>query len=149
MATDEELKMLTALLFSETKDLDDAHGIANVVTNRMGNPERFGEGLAGVVTNPDQFTGYGGDEWKKVVNGTMTAEEEKIYKRMLPIARRALTGELEDVTGGADHYYNPKISDPKWGKLKDAKSVKQWENYYPQTFKTGSHSYHKETLRKK
>ena len=146
---DNRVNNLATLMFSETKDLNDAHGIANVVTTRMKSPNRFGEGLQGVITMPDQFSGYNGDEWNKVVNGTLTEDEEKIFKNMLPIARRALTGELEDITGGADHYYNPKLAEPTWGNLQNPESVKQWENFYPQTYSNDSHSYHKETLKTK
>lgn len=128
-----EALLLATLLFSETKDLDDAKSIANVVMNRLKRPERFGATLEDVVYSPYQFSGVGGNEWNKVVNNKfMNKDEEDIFKNFLSISHQAITGKLEDVTGGADHYFNPKLANPSW-----AKKMKK-------TYKTDFHSYFKE-----
>jgi spore germination cell wall hydrolase CwlJ-like protein len=128
----DDTTLLANLLFSETKDLKDAEGIANVVLNRMKRPERFGVTLQDVVFAPYQFSGVNSGEWQKVTTGNLTKDEEKIYKQFLRISGLALKGKLSDSTNGADHYVNLKLSKPSWAKV------------YPQTVKIGSHTYFKE-----
>ncbi len=123
---------LANTLFSETKDLDDAKGIANVIVNRTKRPERFGGTIEEVVYAPYQFSGVGSNEWNKAANNKLTEKEATIYKQMLSIAHQAVTGKLEDTTGGADHYANLKISNPKFARV------------YPKTTQIGQHTYFKE-----
>ena len=78
----------------------------------------------------------------------MTEEEQKFFKKALQIIKGYESGLIEDPTGGADHYYNPKLANPSWGKLTDEEKVGVGYNYYPETYKTSGHSYRKETLRK-
>ncbi len=131
-------QLLAAVLFSETKDLKDAEGIANVVINRSMKPNRFGKTLEEVIYTPSQFSGVGTAEWNKAVNQKfVNKKEENIYKDMLSIAYRARSGKLSDVTNGADHYVNLKLAHPKWADLYDEKA------------KIGEHTYFKETIIKK
>jgi hypothetical protein len=44
-----QAQLLATLLFSETKDPEDARGIANVVNHRMARPERFGGSMEEVI----------------------------------------------------------------------------------------------------
>lgn len=120
------------LLFSETKDSKDATGIANVVLNRMKRPERFGESFEDVIYAPKQFSGVNTPEWNKAANKKFTEKEAEIYKDMLRIANMALKGNLEDTTGGADHYVNLSIAQPKFSKV------------YSKTGKIGEHTYYSE-----
>ena len=127
-----EVEILANILFSETKDIEDAKHIANVVLNRTKRPERFGSTIEEVVFAPNQFSGIGGNEWNKAVNKKFTPEEEEIYKQFQQVSYLAVTGKLEDKTEGADHYFNPKLAKPKWA----AKMKK--------TVQTKSHAYYKE-----
>ena len=54
-----EVDLFATLLFSETKNVKDAEGIANVVLNRMKRPQRFGGTLEDVVFAPTLFSGVG------------------------------------------------------------------------------------------
>ena len=133
-----EVALLANVLFSETKDVNDAQGIANVIMNRLKRPERFGDTLDKVVFAPSQFSGVGTNEWNKAVSRKFkNSKEENIYKSFVSIASRALKGQLEDNTGGADHYANLKISNPSWAKV------------YKNTAKIGEHSYFSEALTKR
>ena len=127
-----DAQTLAFALFSETKDIEDAKNIANVIINRTKRPNRFGSTIEEVIYKPHQFSGVGGNEWNKVVNGKLTEKEEEIYKQMIQVAYQAVMGKLEDKTDGADHYFNPKIVKPKWA----AKMTKTTENK--------NHSYYKE-----
>ncbi len=124
--------LVAQTLFSETKDLEDAKGIANVIVNRTKRPNRFGATVEDVIMSPKQFSGVGSNEWNKVTSGKLNKEEAELFKQFLSIANSAVKGTLEDNTGGADHYYNPKISKPSWGKV------------YPQTYINKYHRYLKE-----
>jgi spore germination cell wall hydrolase CwlJ-like protein len=129
--------LLASVLFSETKDLEDAKGIANVIKNRMSRPERFGGTLEEVVLASYQFSGVGTEEFNKAANLKFKDKnEEKIFKQFLSVASSMTKGGLEDNTNGADHYVNLKISRPKWSKV------------YPKTAKISEHTYYKEVIKK-
>ncbi len=133
----DEIHLLAATLFSETKDLEDAKGIANVILNRTKRPERFGGSLEEVILAPSQFSGVGSPEFQKAATlKFQNKDEEKIFKQFLSVSSSALRGGLEDNTNGADHYVNLKLARPKWAKV------------YPKTAKIGSHTYYKEVLKK-
>jgi hypothetical protein len=123
---------LANALFSETKDVEDAKNIASVILNRTARPERFGGTIEEVIYQPKQFSGVNSPEWNKAASQKFTEKEAEIYKEMLQVAYQAVTGKLEDKTGGADHYFNPKIVVPKWA----AKMKKTTQNK--------NHSYYKE-----
>jgi len=127
-----EVDMVANLLFSETKDSKDAEGIASVIGNRVKRPERFGATIQDVMFAPKQFSGVGGKEWNKAVNKKFTKEDEGIYKDFLRIANQLVTGKLKDTTGGADHYVNLSIAQPKFSKV------------YSKTGKIGEHTYYSE-----
>ena len=133
-----EVLLMAQLLFSEaSKDAkfsdDDATSVAWVVKNRLARPERFGGTLEDVVYAPSQFSGVNSNEWNKVDSGNLTKEEEKIYKRFIQISSGVLRGDIKDTTGGADHYFNPKLANPSW-----AKKMKK-------TYSSGAHDYYSET----
>lgn len=127
-----EVEVMANTLFSETKDIEDAKGIASVITNRTKRPERFGGTITDVVYAPSQFSSVYTKEWEKAVNKDFTKEEAKVYKQFLQVAYMAVKGTLKDTTGGADHYANLKLSNPKFAKV------------YPKTAKIGQHTYFKE-----
>jgi len=129
--------LLAATLFSETKDVEDARGIANVIINRSKRPDRFGATIPDVIYAPYQFSGVGTPEFQKAVNLQFeNKDEEKIFKQFLSVASSAVRGTLEDNTNGADHYVNLKLSRPSWSKV------------YPKTTKIGQHTYYKEVFKK-
>jgi len=129
--------LLASVLFSETKDLEYAKGIANVIGNRLKRPERFGGTLEEVVLAPYQFSGVGTEEFNKAANLKFkNKDEEKIFKQFLSVASSLTKGTLEDNTNGADHYVNLKLARPKWAKV------------YPKTAKIKDHTYYKEVLKK-
>ena len=127
--------LLAMLLFSETKDIEDAKGIANVVINRMKRPKRFGSTLEEVIYKPSQFSGVNSTEWKKTETGEMTDKEKDIFKQFIAISSAANKGTLEDNTKGADHYVNLKIAKPKFSKV------------YPKTAQLGEHTYFVEPVK--
>ena len=84
----------------------------SVIMNRVGSG--YGSNIRDVILAPAQFsawnsvTGAAGGEQGQDMNFTPSAEAYKA-------ADALLSGQYEDITGGATHYYNPKISQPTWG----------------------------------
>jgi hypothetical protein len=128
-----QAQLLATLLFSETKDPEDARGIANVVNHRMARPERFGGSMEEVIFAPSQFSGVNSPEWNKAASlNFKNKKEESIFKEFLQISNQAVKGQLPDNVNGADHYANLKISNPKFSRV------------YPKVATQGQHTYFKE-----
>lgn len=93
----------------------------SVIMNRM-RSGGYGQGLQGVILKPGQFspwnsvTGYAGGEQGQDMAAIRPT------KMAYDIADQLLSGQYEDPTGGATHFYNPDLSNPKWG----ARSGGQW-----------------------
>ena len=114
---------LDPLVFSEATKTShkafekDATGIIWAVKNREARPDRFGVTREEVIFADKQFTGVGGDEWNKVINNKLTKEEEWYFKRGVQLRKAIDGGKIADPTGGADHYYNPKLASPDWAEV--------------------------------
>lgn len=93
----------------------------SVIMNRM-RSGGYGQGLQGVILKPGQFspwnsvTGYAGGEQGQDMAAIRPT------KMAYDITDQLLSGQYEDPTGGATHFYNPDLSNPKWG----ARSGGQW-----------------------
>ena len=85
--------------------------VGSVIMNRVGS----GQSLRDIILAPGQFsawnsvTGYAGGEQGQDM------EAIKPSKDAYAAADAILSGNYADITGGATHYYNPDISQPKWG----------------------------------
>lgn len=88
--------------------------VGSVIRNRAAEGG-YGQGIRGVITKPGQFspvnyyTGYAGGE--QGVDFSRIKPAEDTYA----VADAILSGQYEDPTGGATHFYNPEISQPNWG----------------------------------
>lgn len=86
----------------------------SVIANRVASG-KYGKGISGVIMKPGQFsawngvTGYAGGE------GAINMDKVRPSKDALKAAQDIISGNYEDITGGATHYYNPKVASPKWG----------------------------------
>ena len=84
--------------------------VGSVIMNRLAG----GSDLGQVILKPGQFsawnsvTGYAGGEQGQDMDFTPSA-------RSYEVADALLSGNYEDPTGGATHYYNPSLADPVWG----------------------------------
>ena len=84
--------------------------VGSVIMNRLAG----GSDLGKVILQPGHFsawnstTGYAGGEQGQDMDFTPSA-------RSYEVADALLSGNYEDPTGGATHYYNPELADPSWG----------------------------------
>jgi hypothetical protein len=85
--------------------------VGSVIMNRVGS----GQSLSDIILAPGQFsawnsvTGYAGGEQGQDMDAIKPSDDA------YAAADAILSGNYADVTGGATHYYNPDISQPKWG----------------------------------
>jgi hypothetical protein len=112
--SDRELLARTLQAEAGNQGLSGMLAAGSVIMNRA-NTSGYGNGVRGVILKPGQFsawnslTGYAGGEQGQDM-GNMRASTDAYA-----VADRLLAGEYADPTGGATHYYNPAISQPKWG----------------------------------
>ena len=85
--------------------------VGSVIMNRV----KSGQSLCDIILAPGQFsawnsvTGYAGGEQGQDMEAIQPSKDA------YAAADAILSGNYADVTGGATHYYNPDISQPKWG----------------------------------
>lgn len=90
-------------------------GVGSVIMNRLRNPG-FGSSLQEVILKPGQFspwnsyTGFaGGAQGQDMMN---LQPSQMAYS----VADQILAGNYNDPTKGALNFYNPALSNPRWGK---------------------------------
>lgn len=85
-----------------------------VLMNRVG-AGAYGGTVRSNILAPGQFsawngvTGYAGGE------GAIDMDRITPSAEAYEIAERLVSGDYEDPTGGATHYYNPDVANPAWG----------------------------------
>ena len=89
--------------------------VGSVIRNRA-NARGYGDTIRDVMMKPGQFsplnsiTGYAGGE--QGVDFDRLQASDTAYS----VADAILSGQYDDPTGGATHFYNPDISTPSWGR---------------------------------
>ena len=85
--------------------------VANVIMNRVKKGGWYGASVKDVVLKPYQFSCWNVTDpnREKIINATPAQ-----LSTALEIAKKAINGELPDITGGATHYYANSISAPYW-----------------------------------
>lgn len=105
-AQDRDDVINTVIAEAAGEGADGMAAVVNVIRNRA---DRRGLSLGDVVRQPKQFTGYEapGPEALKAMR------DPALRERVGSLIDRALSGELPDATGGADHYHADSVS-PGW-----------------------------------
>lgn len=76
----------------------------------------YGQGLRGVMMRPGQFsplnsvTRYADGEQGQDFSSITPSEQDYLLADVI------MSGDYQDPTGGATHFYNPDISNPAWGR---------------------------------
>ena len=109
-----DLLALTLAAEAGGEGLDGMLAAGAVIANRV-NAGGYGDGLSGVIMKPGQFsawnslTGYAGGE------GGLDMDSIRPSAEAYQAADMILSGNYQDPTGGATHYYNPSAANPDWG----------------------------------
>lgn len=90
------------------------HAVANVIMNRVRNPRWWGNTVETVCLQPAQFTCWSHKDPNYEKLKSVTVETDQTFAKALDIATKAIEFGITDITGGADHYYNPLYASPKW-----------------------------------
>jgi hypothetical protein len=113
-STDRELLARALEAEAGNQGLPGMMAAGSVIMNRTRTPG-YGGNLRGVILKPGQFsafnsvTGYAGGAQGQDI------ENIRVSDTAYQAADALLSGKYEDPTGGATHFYNPKISNPSWG----------------------------------
>jgi spore germination cell wall hydrolase CwlJ-like protein len=118
-----QIDPIARVLISEAggEGLSGMRAVANVIQNRV--LER-GRGFAKqttpfkVISAPGQFEGYKNKQYDR-------ADKHPSWNQAKRIASQMLSGNLEDITGGATYYHNPRINPKSKGQRFFPRMVKQ------------------------
>lgn len=116
--SDYELLARTLMAEAGNQRDEDMFAVGNVIMNRL---QQGGGTLKNVILSPAQFSPW---NTTKLPDGSLLYAAGKDQGRDMgaikpsskayEIADLLLSGEVEDITGGATHFFNPNISSPKW-----------------------------------
>lgn len=95
--------------------------VANVVMNRyklsqgsMAKARQFGRTVSEICRKPHQFSVWNISDPNFSKMMTVTRNDPS-FRLAIEIARKALEGNLKDITNGADHYHTAQVN-PSWSK---------------------------------
>lgn len=111
-----EIDVLARTLWGEARGEGETgmHAVANVVMNRVRNPRWWGNTVETVCLQPAQFTCWSHKDPNYEKLKAVTVETDQVFAKAVEIATKAIDVGITDITGGADHYYNPFHANPKW-----------------------------------
>ena len=89
-------------------------GVGAVIANRV-STGKYGDGLRGVIMKPGQFSAWNGETGYAGGEGALDMRNMQPSQDAYAVADQILSGEYQDPTGGATHYYNDQVATPKWG----------------------------------
>ncbi len=125
----ENMNIFASTLIGEAggEGIKGMQAVANVIMNRArGDFSKVGA----VCLKPYQFSMWNGkrDQIKSVVH---KAKAHARWKDAMLLIQQAKDGKLQDITGGSDFYFNPKLAMPKWA------------NQFEKTYTIGQHDFYK------
>lgn len=85
-----------------------------VIMNRA-NAGGYGKGVDGVIMKPGQFSAWNGVTGYANGQGALDMDKIRPNQHAYAAADALLSGNYQDPTGGATHYYNPAVANPAWG----------------------------------
>lgn len=88
---------------------------AGAVINNRVKSGGYGDGLEGVIMKPGQFSAWNGVTGYAGGKGALDMDNISPSDAAYQAADLLMSGQYEDPTGGATHYYNPAAADPAWG----------------------------------
>lgn len=92
--------------------------VASTVLNRVAKQTWYGLTITEVCKKPWQYSSWNvADPNCKIINDV--DDSEPIFCDALVIANKAISGDLNDTTNGATHYYSTYITEPKWAEGHD------------------------------
>lgn len=97
--------------------------VANVVMNRVNQNTWYGDGVIEVCMKPGHFSTWNEGDPNAAIIRDMEPGDNAIFDVAFNIATQAIAGDLDDITRGADHYYNPNVVAAYWAHTKRETAV--------------------------
>lgn len=89
--------------------------VAHTILNRAAAPGWWGDSIISVAKKPKQYSAWNdGDPNSKLIQRKGPGQGDPVFDLAWAIAGDAMAGKYADPTGGATHYYNPKVVNPAW-----------------------------------
>lgn len=88
---------------------------AGAVINNRAKVGGYGDGINGVIMKPGQFSAWNSVTGYAKGQGGLNMPKIRPSQAAYKATDALLSGDYEDPTGGATHYYNPAVANPKWG----------------------------------
>ena len=101
--------------------------VGNVVMNRVDADSKYGADAQDIIMEQNQFSSISDPKRLEAMMNLSLDNPE--YIQALEISKKLLAGELEDITNGATHFYNPKIVDMNTKWIKEYPVVFEHENH--------------------
>lgn len=111
--TDEEVFARTVMGEAGGESQQGMQAVANVIMNRA---KKQGKSVRDIALAPGQFSMWNGVTGYAKGEGALDPFNMRVKDEIYGLVGNAMSGNLDDVTGGALNYYNPHVADPKWGK---------------------------------
>ena len=109
---------------AEGEGADGMQAVGNVILNRANIKDK---NIPEVMFRKDQFSAIGDkDRFNSMIN---LSPDNPQYIQALEISKKLLAGELDDITNGATHFYNPNTANMEL----------DWIKQYPVIYKLGNH----------
>lgn len=120
---DNDLDTLARTLWGEARGegLRGMEAVAAVIMNRVRDPRRWGKTASQVSLQPKQFSAWNARDPNRPLM-LRVSKSNKQFAQALEIAERALAGNLEDPTGGANHFHTHRVH-PVWSRGKTPTAV--------------------------
>lgn len=115
MNDDLDVLARTILGESEAWNRLDAEAIACVILNRAEYPN-WPRKISEVCLQPWQFSCWNQNDPQRVRIIQAEASSNRWFAACIDIAKRALNGEIKDITKGSTHYYATYVKKPKWAR---------------------------------
>ena len=109
-----EIDVLARTIFGEARGegYEGMEAVACVIINRVKSGVRWwGDTIITVCLKPWQFSCWNANDPNKKIALEVT-KTNPVFSMALDIAEKAVAGDWEDVTNGADHYHAKKMKEP-------------------------------------
>ena len=113
---------------AEGEGAEGMQAVGNVILNRANIKDK---NIPEVMFRKDQFSAIGDkDRFNAMIN---LSSDNPQYIQALEISKKLLAGELDDITNGATHFYNPNTANMNY----------DWIKQYPVVATIGNHTFAK------
>ena len=111
---------------AEGEGADGMQAVGNVIMNRVERDSKYNADAQDIIMENKQFSSIGNPERLEAMMNLSKDNPE--YIQALEISKKLLAGEMDDITSGATHFYNPNTA-----------AKHSWIDEYPVTFKLKNH----------